>query len=519
MTSKKRPFDPSPQPGLRFENFRKICPNGFGDGYNTFTHSMAWCKGFLYVGTTRANFQTARAMESVYPRGSALEIWPVQGPDTVEELYRTVDRRAQIWRYNPLTDEWKLVYRSPEIPDQSGLRIPREMGYRGMVVFQGKTDSEPTLYVSTWAPSKVEKGSLILRLVDDEHFEEVAHSRLISGGKRFPSQRVAIAFKDRVFLAPTGAGGINPNKSELPVLFTTCDPKYGPWEPACEPGFGDEGNSSIIACAASTDHLYVGTYNLEGYQVWMSDCSGQPPFRWKRLLYQGAYRGPCNQIASTLCFFKGALYVGSSIQGAGYDSEHNIGQAGSELVRVFPDGNWDLIVGEKRETPDGYKEPLSFLRPGFGSMFNGYFWWSTVYDDWLYIGTCNQNSLLLYWISREKLKPRSRRLLEKVKIETIVAHETGAELWRSADGENWLPVNRRGFDNPYNIGFRSMVATPYGLFIGTANPFAPKIAVKRHGEWTYVDNSSGGTEVWRGTLDMTQINGTLRDEKEDVTQA
>jgi len=501
VTSTRRVFNPSPNPGLRFENFRKTCDNGFGDSYNAFAHSMAWCKGHLYVGTTRANFQTARAMESVYSRGNALKVWPVDGPDTIEDLYRTVDRRAHIWRYNPVTEEWKLVYRSPALAGENGLIIPREMGYRGMVVFQGETDPEPTLYVSTWAPSKVEKGSLILRLVDEEHFKEVTHSRMVSNGKRFPSQRVAFAFKDRVFFAPTGAGGINANRSELPFIFTTRDIKNGPWEVACEPGFGDAGNASIIACAASEDHLYAGTYNLEGYQVWMSDCSGDPPFRWKKLIEKGAYRGPYNQIASTLSFFKGALYVGSSIQGAGYDSEHNIGPAGSELVRVFPDGHWDLIVGERRNTPDGHKEPLSFIGSGFGSMFNGYFWWSAVHDGWLYVGTCNQNSLMLYWISRDRLKPRARQLLERVTIERIIASETGAELWRSADGENWLPVNRRGFDNPYNMGFRSMASTPYGLFVGTANPFSPKVAVQRQGEWTYIDNPAGGTEIWRGSLD------------------
>jgi hypothetical protein len=85
-----------------------------------------------------------------------------------------------------------------------------------------------------------------------------------------------------------------------------------------------------------------------------------------------------------------------------------------------------------------------------------------------------------------------------------VANETGGELWRSVDGENWLPVNRRGFDNPYNIGIRSMASTPYGLFIGTANPFTPKVAVKRKGEWTYIDNPAGGTEIWRGTLDYNR---------------
>ncbi len=500
MYSRRRAFNPGPKPGLKFEDFRKICANGFGDGYNAFAHSMEWFNGHLYVGTTRANFQTARAFESKVNRGSALECWPVEGPDTIEDAYRQLDRRAQIWRYNPVLHEWKMVFRAPELPGKEGIKIPRAVGYRGMVVFQGESDDAPVLYVPSWAPSKVPEGSIILRSEDGLTFTPVANSLTISGGTRFPTQRVALTFKDMVFFSPAGGADGNANKTTLPVIFVTRDPVKGPWHYACEPGFGDQNNRAIAMACTSDEYIYAGTFNLEGYQVWQSDCRGDPPFRWTKILDQGAYRGPLNQIASSLSFFKGALYVGSSIQGAGYDSENNIGPAASELVRIFPDGHWDLIVGDKRDTPDGLKQPLSFLRPGFGNNFNGYFWRSVVHDDWLYVGTCNINSLFLYWVEKENIQPRARKLLETVNINNILAAKTGGGLWRSADGENWLPVNQRGFNNPYNIGFRNLVSTPYGLFAGTANPFGPRVGVKRQGKWTYVDNPAGGLEVWLGTL-------------------
>lgn len=510
MNLRQRPFEPGPNPGLRFENFRKTSLNGFGDRYNAFAHSMAWFDGHLYVGTTRANFQTARAFESTVSRGAMLECWPVDGPDTIEGAYRELDRRAQIWRYNPQMNVWTMAFRSPEFLGEDGFNIPREVGYRGMVVFQGESDNKPTLYVPTWAPSKVEKGSIILRSEDGLNFEEVADSRLISGGTRFPTQRAALVFKDLVFMAPAGGADGNINKTTKPSIFFTRDPVKGPWQSACEPGFGDETNRSIFMACASNEHVYAGTFNLEGYQVWQSDCTGDPPFRWKKLLDKGAYRGPFNQIAMSLTFFKGALYVGSSIQGAGFDSENNIGPAAIEIVRVFPDGHWDLLVGEKRQTPDGLKRPLSFLRPGFGNFFNGYSWRSIVHDGWLYQSTCNLNSLLLYWVSRDAVKPRARQLLEKIKFENILANKTGAELWRTADGENWLPVNQRGFNNPYNIGFRNLASTPYGLFVGTANPFGPRIGIKRQGQWIYTDNPAGGLEVWQGSLEFNSTNERSR---------
>jgi hypothetical protein len=40
------------------------------------------------------------------------------------------------------------------IMGSEGDEISRELGYRGMVVFQGKSDQEPALYTSTWSRSR-----------------------------------------------------------------------------------------------------------------------------------------------------------------------------------------------------------------------------------------------------------------------------------------------------------------------------------------------------------------------------
>ena len=74
----------------------------------------------------------------------------------------------------------------------------------------------------------------------------------------------------------------------------------------------------------------------------------------------------------------------------------------------------------------------------------------------------------------------------------------GFDLWRSRDGVQWLPVTRSGFRNPYNWGVRSMVSTPHGLFVGTANPFGPEVSVGKPGDGVYRANPRGGTEIWHG---------------------
>ena len=57
-------------------------------------------------------------------------------------------------------------------------------------------------------------------------------------------------------------------------------------------------------------------------------------------------------------------------------------------------------------------------------------------------------------------------------INDMVKEDTwGFDMVRTTDGENFELVTDDGFNDKYNYGGRSMVATEYGLYIGTANPF------------------------------------------------
>ena len=196
--------------------------------------------------------------------------------------------------------------------------------------------------------------------------------------------------------------------------------------------------------------------------------------------------------------FQGALYVGSGIQNGGYDQVHKIGPAGSELIRILPDDSWELIVGSSRKTPDGEKRPLSGLPPGFGNLFNGYFWSLEAHDGWLYLGTMD-STIWLSWLRLDAYPEHARRLVEGVGVENILSNEAGCDLWRSADGENWIPVTRAGFDNRHNLGIRNLTSTRFGLFVGIANPFGPRVAANRGGRWQYVENPRGGLEIWLGS--------------------
>lgn len=482
-----RPFEPGPSPGLSDRHFRRIAAHGFGDPYNAYPHSMIEYKGYLYVGTTRANL----CMLKVSKIPTKFAFWPVECPDRLYEL----DMRAQIWRYDPVADQWREVYRSPWIANAQGERIPRDMGYRGMAVFQGESDPEPALYVSTYASAEG-PGAYILRSVDGECFAPVSKPGLLE----LPTTtiRTLTAFKDRLFTSPTGRAGGSPNAADIAVIYESRDPIRGDWTPVNAPGFGDPNNIVVFEIAAWGGYLYAGTGNFKrGFQIWRTRADGDPPYVWECLITDGAQRGPLNQGVVSFAEFKGALYVGSGIQNGGIDSVNKVGPAGPELIRLHPDGQWDLLVGNPREALNEYKAPLSGFRPGFNNPSNGYFWRMAAHDGWLYLGTLDWSRMLPY-ADQERWPAWFRRTVDRIGLDHIIEQQSGFDLYRSFDGENWLPVTTNGFGNSYNYGLRGLVSTKYGLFAGAVNPFGPRVACREEGQWSYRDNPESGLEIWLG---------------------
>jgi hypothetical protein len=282
-------------------------------------------------------------------------------------------------------------------------------------------------------------------------------------------------------------------------VLETPDPAKNIWMVASAKGFGDPQNLSIFEMAVFNDHLYAGTLNAaRGFQIWKTRADGAPPYRWTKIISDGAYRGALNEAVLSMCVFRGALYVGSCIQNGGHDLTHHVGPAAPELIRIYPDDSWDLIVGEARRTPQGWCYPLSGFGPGFDNAFNGYFWRLAEFQGWLYVGTLDSSVLLSYQRSIPQISGRGR-LLQAVGVNNLVRFNGGFDIYRSKNGVDWVPVTTNGFGNPYNFGARTLVATPRGLFVGTANPFGPEVALPTPTGWIYSPNPQGGAEVWLGT--------------------
>src|SRR5215469_16650408 len=473
--------------GLSAADFMQIAVNGFGEPENAYAHSMAYFRDQLFVGTTRHSLALLKLFPPLDP--PLMDPWPVKTPARVEDL----DMHGQIWRWTESTGKFEKAFTSPEIDGKNGVKVPRDLGYRGMAIFQGRSDTEPSLYVA--AISTVLRGSAarILRSTDGVEFSPVSEPGL--GNPNISTFRALAAFDGHLYAPPAGEG-VNFNSNRASVIKRSADPVQGSWESACESGFGDLTNNGIFELVIFNGHLYAGTFNhFRGYQIWKTAPSGSQPCRWVRVLDRGAGRGQLNEIAMSMCVFNGALYVGSGIQNGGYDRYNWVGPAAGEIICIYPDDSWELLVGSPRQTIQGKKYPLSGMGPGFDNIFAGYIWRMVVHEGWLYASTFDWSVFLQY---AQNASPTAKSLVKRFGINHIVQHGAGFSLWRTRDGRNWIPVTESGLGNPYNYGARTLVSTPYGLFVGTANPFGPEIAVQTAAGTLYVPNPRGGAEVWLG---------------------
>jgi hypothetical protein len=135
-----------------------------------------------------------------------------------------------------------------------------------------------------------------------------------------------------------------------------------------------------------------------------------------------------------------------------------------EIVRVNPDNSWDLVVGQPRNTPDGFKAPLSGIAYYFDNDFNGHIWqmqdatWNQLpggsEPSGLHAGTWDWSILL-----------RNANLTA-----APTTSEEGFDFFDSPDGVHWYVIAKNGLGDGFNMGGRSGNFNHFGIFWGTARP-------------------------------------------------
>ncbi|MBN1556521.1 MAG: methyltransferase domain-containing protein [Lentisphaerae bacterium] len=476
-------------PGLHAGEFRPLARHGFGDPCNAYPHTAAWFRDRLYVGTTRCVLLLIQMRTENMSRWKSFPVRPA-----VKNAHAEYDTRGQIWRYTPATGAWDKLLESPRMPEQDGVAWPMYHGTRGMIVYRAPAEEAPSLYLTTWSP-KGGPGVMLLRSQDGERFENVPLAGIEQ--ERYSSIRALEQFKGQLFCSPGSLKGVSQNMADVVRIYATPDPLREPWRVVAEDNFGDGHNEAAADMAVFNGHLYVGTRNPRGFEIWKTDAAGAPPYRWQRVVAGGAGRGPLNETVASLCVFNGALYAGTSISNGGYDRDHGIGPGACEIVRVYPDDSYDVVMGDMRTTPRGFQAPLSGYGPGFDNPCNAYLWRLCAHDGWLYAGTFCASSFLPF-LPSDRGGEMKQKMIES-ELPRIMEASGGFDLWRSRDGVFWTPVTRTGFGNEYNYGVRSLISTPLGLVVGAANPFAPEVGKPRAADWRFEPNPRGGLEIWLGT--------------------
>jgi hypothetical protein len=446
-------------------DFEVSAPQGFGDRQNSHSWSMIWWNDHLYVGTGRATSCVQQASIAFYRPD--LGTYPANEPDVeCTESPQDLPLQAEIWRLTPATDQWDLVYRSPQdipIPGHPGKFVAREIGLRGMMIFQ-EPDGTEALYVAGVGARTFNEPGIpaprLLRSTDGASFEPIpADPGTFLGDIPYDGFRGLLTYKGRMFvLATTGLLGHG-------VILESENPAGGNdnFRLVTPPGM------TFFELEVFNDLLYLGTgvqplNEKIPFSVLKTDAEGAPPYDLTPVIEDGAYRKSLPGYAVvSMQVFKNRLYVGTE----------------RELLRINPDDTWELVVGTPRRTPMGKIYPISGFDYGFDSFFNIHMWRMTVHDGVLYVGTHDQSTK---W-RRNVLAPMFQARM-------------GFDLFATTDGYHFTEVTRNGMsgyfdhntqsivlqpENVFDAGVRNFASSPEGLFVASANHYY-------------------GTNVWKANL-------------------
>lgn len=417
--------------------FSQVAEEGFGDRQNSGAWSMQWWNGHLYVGTSRSWYCWSQAWFHLL--APPVIPYPPVDPDMeCAEDYRELPLQAEIWRYEPISKVWTRVYQSPkdvEIPGNPGYFTSRESGYRDMVVFKDPDGTE-ALYVGStttyalWPPVPPPR---ILRTTDGVNWEPIPQEPGTVLGDMARDQtsfRDFEVYKDRLFVLSSAVRGDG-------LLMEASNPAGGNnsfrWV--------TDQTMRLFEIAPYNGYLYVGKVGPgEGYSVWKTDATGEPPYKFEEIVPPGAFKSPASPAVVSMHVYNDRLYVGT-------DSP-------TEIIRINPDDSWDLIMGTPRQTPEGWKYPLSGLGEGFNWDYTEHIWKMEQYQNQLYVGTLDRTA-------------RYAKMIPP--LDAQLNWHYGYDLYYTSDGQYFYPLTIDGFGYKLQAGVRSFASTPYGLFMGTVS--------------------------------------------------
>ena len=428
--------------------FSQINTSGFGDPRTGYSWSAVEWNGDIYIGTNKnfscleaATIQAFAPEANIYP---AIVDPSVPCPEDPLDL----DLRAEIWKFDPDSKVWERVFQSTNsipIPQTDKLIAP-DLGFRDMIVYN-ESDGTQALYAAAVSPRVHNPGvdlpaPRILRSEDGINFTPVplidfADILPLGESDRHVGFRDIESFDGRFFVvASSGLRGDG-------WLVESDDPKNGVFKLVKLP----EDSMRVYQMAVFNQQLYIGVASENGYAVLRTnakstDASGNYVF--VPIVTDGAGRGA--QILSVVSMhpFKEKLYVGAN----GWTPP-----LAAEMIRIDKDDTWELVAGRPRDTPQGFKDPISGFRDGMSNPCTVHFWKMEDHNGILYVVTND-----FCW-----------RLRDLNWLDWLLAGQYGFDMYSSRDGKSWSVVRRDGFGNIFNFGGRVLVSFKDGLLVGTAN--------------------------------------------------
>jgi hypothetical protein len=398
-----------------------------------------------------------------------------------------MDLRAKMWSYDPVSGEIEMIYQSPtiEVVESDGARrqIARDMGYRTMAVFT-EADGAEALYVGTFTSRKLPgTPARILRSTDGRNFTEIITP--FSDDDGFNAFRSMTIFNGRLYVCVVGATSVDS------VLLEASDPESGDFRIVPLRGDTDITDGGPYSLAVFDNHLYISVNydgKTRGFSLFKTRADGDLPYNMIEVLTDGAYRGPASESIVSMASYGQWLYLGSGLFGGFRVLPNEVGAAGAELLRIDADDEWELLVGQERDTPDGHRAPITGYKPGFNNEFTGYIWAMTEHDGVFYLGTFDKSFAAQYaegvtYDATEDLPDFADSIdtsdlpidLESLDfdevLDVITAIEGGFDIWATLDGTDWQRITRSGLGDEFAYGVRNWLSTDHGLYFGTANPF------------------------------------------------
>ena len=188
----------------------------------------------------------------------------------------------------------------------------------------------------------------------------------------------------------------------------------------------------ISAIKVFDDFLYVAVLNQKiGFQIWKSCLdTNNNSLLWKLVLSKGAYFYNLSPKIFSLGILNKVLYAlsGTSTSQT-YGIRHQYKNQ-FEILSIYADDDWDLMVGTPRFSPNGLKVPFSGIGPNFNSSGLLEFRYLEAHQQRLYLCTFS---------------------------------EEGFQIWVSDDGEAWMCIPELGLDDYSNVVVDRAYSTPWGL--------------------------------------------------------